>query len=302
MADLTVRAIHVGLPKTATTTLQRAVFACHPGLRYLGRPYPDAQLAAIMDAVMGENGEDYDGARQRAALDAYTASVLADERPILLSDERLTDSRFVDQALIAERLRALFGPARIIVTVRNQLDLLKSLYVYRMAATNRFYRDMEEWLAEEERAEPGRLVGLLRYDRLVDLYAGLFGSANVHVLLTEQLAADPEAFFARLCPILGIDAGVAAALAAGRRENARVSRRLLLYRALRRRIFPRTTFSRFYPSGFKRRFDLFLAADPDWEPPLPADRAAELSRMYGESNRRLAADCALPLGTYGYPL
>ena len=43
-------AVHIGLPKTATTTLQQKVFPAHPGIRYLG---PRAEHPEF-DQVMSE--------------------------------------------------------------------------------------------------------------------------------------------------------------------------------------------------------------------------------------------------------
>jgi len=143
--------LHVGLPKTATTTLQKHVFPRHPG--YLGRWIGDPRRSA------GQEWQLFREARRRwqalspgweCDLGAWAASLETDRRQsLLLSDEILSawpmgGSKWpLDGQSAGERqgrpplaqflaaLRAELGDhwnVRVILTVRSQPEFIGSFY------------------------------------------------------------------------------------------------------------------------------------------------------------------------------
>jgi len=51
--------IHIGFPKTATTTLQNHLFSKHPGIHYLGKPYRDDDLTGMIRSLVMQESTVY---------------------------------------------------------------------------------------------------------------------------------------------------------------------------------------------------------------------------------------------------
>src|SRR6188472_4404605 len=128
-----VNLVHIGLAKTATTTLQNHVFTRQQRFRYLGKianGYSDVLMSELVARVMRQDSLAYDAITAQSLLDTLRLhdERCGDLRPLLLSDEGLSGEARADRALIAERLHRLFMPARILIVLRAQPRLLASLY------------------------------------------------------------------------------------------------------------------------------------------------------------------------------
>ena len=233
------RYLHVGMPKSLSTALQRDVFAAHPALRHLGVGCgsnvdyldPDVELAVEGHLMFckdlryreKEVGVHRTFARHFAAADA-DPRVLA----VGISNESLsfaTTPGHLDTTVKAQRLQAIFGRgAEVILILRNQPALLRSLYGE--SIRNGYagsYRDFLTWLYLYQ--DRSFLYDIL-YDRTFDLYAELFGPEHVHVVPLEEhrsgneLTLGPDGIatiVTRLCAILGVPA---APLAIARHNDA----------------------------------------------------------------------------------
>lgn len=69
--------VHIGWPKTATTTLQRHFFDKHPGIENVGHPYRDPRLAAMSRRIAHDDEADFDGRACRATFDELIAPIWA---------------------------------------------------------------------------------------------------------------------------------------------------------------------------------------------------------------------------------
>ena len=120
-------AIHVGLPKTATTTLQQKVFPAHPELVYLGTRANHPQFDQMMFALCSVDNADYDANKSSAVVDELLSGQRDDGKPVVVSYESITNQGH-DRRVKAERLKALFPDARIVLTVRRPEDMVVSTY------------------------------------------------------------------------------------------------------------------------------------------------------------------------------
>lgn len=193
------RYLHIGCPKAVSTTLQRDFFAAHPAVRHLGVgcggnvDYLDAQVElAIEGHLMFDRELRY---REKAeALHRHFADhfAAADADPAIgavgLSNESLCfgyTPGHADTALKARRLRDLFGPeAAVILIVRNQPDLLRSLH--RESIRNGYAGTLAQFLEFAYLHQDRSFLGDFLFDRTVGYYGELFGAENVHVLPLEE--------------------------------------------------------------------------------------------------------------------
>jgi len=128
--------LHVGVPKTGTTTLQLRLFAEHPEITYLGKPYDrpgvdeatNTAISQLVDAVWTRTSFEYDPDAARSLLARGMQGRVDDHAsgPVVLSEEALTQASGADRLLKAKRLRRLFGHCRVLITIREQLAALRS--------------------------------------------------------------------------------------------------------------------------------------------------------------------------------
>ena len=298
--------LHVGFPKTASTTLQKHVFARHPGLFYLGRPFSGPLAATEKDILTAE------ATRFEARLPECQAAVRqavggGDGRPALLSHEgflRATRYDGHDVRLTAERLHRVFagalgeaGEVGIVIVVRNQADLILSHFIQFVKGRQ---ADLDSYLAAAlERPDTGFLASLF-YREIADHYAGLFGRPNVNLLAFEHFLADPAAFLGRLCGILGIDGELGARLLEGKHEKHKArdeasylvpDKRSASYRLAR-------AARALGLAGLAQR----AAARGSTPVTLGEAERRRIDDLYRATNSALQDDYGLPLEALGYPV
>ena len=107
----------------------------------------------------------------------------------------------VDPVEIAQRTKRTFPDARIVLTIRNQVEWLRTHYrVFIGLLPPRRHR-FSDFLTTLE----GQLVlhgG--HYHRTIEAYFDLFGRDNVHVALFEDIRDDETAMLRKLCAFLGV--------------------------------------------------------------------------------------------------
>ncbi len=131
----------------------------------------------------------------------------------VISNETLTGAAFyknINNKLIADRLSTLFPQARIMVTIRNQHDLIESLHRehIRMGGTmtlNQFigYRRgvfLPSYLLDDHTINPE----MFNYVSLLKYYVGLFGAERVFVCPYEELLTNPRSFVKNILSFMGL--------------------------------------------------------------------------------------------------
>ncbi len=222
--------IHPGYPKTGTTTLQGSIFpdVCHQnGWHYFGKRYgPNGEsrtdpivrefireFPAWNELFVAQNAADV---RARFGLDNHRTLFVSLEELILrsLKGEIVGGRPVVDDFGAALRkLRALFtgtkAAIRILITIRNQRDLLPSLYAqgynhyFRRIAETRTFGDFLEYVLDPMAG--GHTISPLYYDGAVRYAMDLFGIDNTLVLPFELMQTRPAEFLAYLSRLLSID-------------------------------------------------------------------------------------------------
>ncbi len=139
--------VHIGYPKSASTTLQKHLFHKHSDINYFGL-YPtknigqdtpkidrnarfltDKNLRTFYKALLMEEPDEYS---HQEAVDLFRTSIKnhLSNKVNLLSHERFTSTLFGHSSLEekAKRLKTIIPDAKIILVIRNQADLIKSQY------------------------------------------------------------------------------------------------------------------------------------------------------------------------------
>ena len=306
--------LHVGLSKTATTSLQNHVFTALPGYQYLGKPwsgrYRDQSVRNALRYITYEDPVGYDVDFVKNKLERV---IDIDGGSILISYEgltygRLRDPIYFNAVTIAKRLRDVFeGNTTVIFTIREQLSWLCSLHLDE-SSRNIFFdpgTTIGRWLAAEQmKQERGRrsALDMANFDDLIREYETIFGAHKIHVLVFEELVRNKDNFARRLCDALeftDID-WMDCRLATMGYDKLRLSRRAY-YFGLMNRLFVPEYFRGMY-RALNPGLELFLQRGTPCNVTVPEVYRKILQDRYLAGNRRLSHLYGLDLGRYGYML
>ena len=290
--------VHPGFVRTATTTLQDA-FQTLQGVNYFGIPFRHEAIEGALKAMLMADGTRYQADAARQALQQHAEN----DRLNVISYENLASFKAKDKAMVAQRLKAVFPEARIIFTIRNQRDMVRSWYLLKRARTACV--PFDDWWARAGRNPHRSILDDVNFDEIVRCYEGLFGVEHVGVFLYEQLRDDPDAFAANMAAFAGIDAVALAAALKSRHLNAGMTARQLAWGRARADWVPdalATWWHRHEPKGVARRFEAWQARGDRAQVSLRKKQDQLLSSLCAEGNRRLMTQRGLPLAEYGYPL
>jgi hypothetical protein len=307
-----ITAVHIGFPKTGTTTQQKHLFARHSQVGYLGKPYETETLKTEILKLVMEESLTYDP----AVLKKYVAEQVKKEmnkgkRVVVLSDELLVSaSKVRDKGVVAARIKEVFAPHKILVTIRDQVEMLKSAYVNSGRLLKHVPAQYQgraitfaQWL-EMCWENPARsYIGNIRYADTIDYYAGAFGKENICVLLFEEFISHKDEYTRKLAEFLTIDVGEALRLLGGQHENPRLLQSQLdLELSCSRWGIPGKV--PVLPGLLGRWFRLKsrFRGDEKARVEMPPGWVARLQPFYAEGNRRLSEHYRLPLEKYGYLL
>jgi hypothetical protein len=288
--------LHPGFVKTATTSLQRNVFACHSGIFHLGRPAPTPELERAIHAIAHADGTVYDG----AAVARTVARALAEApagRTVVLSNENFALYEATDRAVVAERLATLFPDATVLFTIRRQQDLLPAWYLQKLEKYLKggHRLDFATWLAIKRREPHRSILSDLDFWPVIRHYARLFGEDRIRVLMFEDLVRDADGFAAALAGVLQVDAREVAALLKRGVKNPTITREYYGFFRL---------FGRRLPPWLARKLGNRMAGLPGHRlrvTPDP-DTLEYVRALCAAGNAEIARRFGLDLAAHGYPL
>jgi hypothetical protein len=305
--------IHIGFHKTGSTWLQEELFN-DPGLGFSSETGEARQQIIMRIGV--PDPLSYDAAEVASH---YLPAVTAARElglTLALSHEQLSghpSSGGRDRLMIAQRLRATFPDARILIIFREQRALIQSMYSQHITAggvesLRHFLSKPEPWCGRR----PTFAFEHYEFDKLIGFYRDLFGSDRVLALPLELLGCQPAEFASRISTFCGHPPVRAAT---NRRRN---SRRPQLMQMLQRPLNMLFFHNDLSPGAlihiplFNKRYTKYLRPIFELLSPRLVDewilrRQRQIiddivGNRYAQSNRRTQELTDLPLSEYGYPV
>jgi hypothetical protein len=189
--------IHIGFPKNISTSLQRDYFSKHPSIFHLGVGV-DSNIGFYNTLVENtcevylKTCKYYKYKEKEAMIVKGFKKLFADidskYQITGISFEHFSFSFAYDSISTqekAERLYGIFGDnTKIIIIVRNQFDLIKSLY--REYVRNGFAFDFETFIYLSYKYQDRNYLYDFRYDLVYNTYTKLFGKDNVNLFFFED--------------------------------------------------------------------------------------------------------------------
>ncbi len=302
--------IHIGLHKTGSTWLQQAIF--NDPARGFTTETGAPRHELVHDFVLPDPLA-YDPQEARQLYLPYVDAAAATGQTLVLSHERLSgypSSGGYDRALIAERLHASFPEAKILIVLREQRALIRSMYSQHI--TDGGNGTLDQFLYRPERGlgrRPWFNFDMYAFDRLIELYRRLFGTDRVMVLTYEHLNTDSQGFVDAISAFCGQPAVSVS------NTIPRNRRRIWMMQEVQRRLNGWLYDNELSPGALvhvQRFAGRFASMEPVFRALVPRalDRRmqAKLQRRvdhevgghFAESNARTAAVTGLDLGSLGY--
>ncbi|MEM9580563.1 MAG: sulfotransferase [Pseudomonadota bacterium] len=306
--------IHIGFPKTATTTLQ-TVMMDHAACAYLGKGLRDTMEPSLSLDIAGavffsdtlRFADRAPALRDRIAAEAEGASCL------MLSDEAFSFAEYMqigtqwgcktvtDHVVIADRIAALCPEAHVLMSTRNQLSFLQSFFRQTAKRRHAQERPFESFVDEMLAVLPHRsMLHALRYDEALRAYQGRFGADRVMVTPYESYSGDFGPYLTSVAQFCGLDpeavalswGGIHANKAHGSRERPGLRRARGLVPAPVRNLVPK---------ALRKRVSAAAALPPLQATFTPAHKDS-LTAFFAPSNAALTQQTGLDLAQWSYPL
>lgn len=323
--------IHIGHPKAASTTLQWNLFTNHPQLHYLGPSFCTGTQKKTLDEILFLSKSELkaDQAREinkfwrqllvsdevlytknevlekfKESLNNNNTGIISNRKSNVISHEGMLNSCIGDNGLKAKRAYELFPQAKIIVVIRNQLDVLRSLYDMHPRAPmsgvafNKVL-SIKDWLQFNfDKLERGYLVGMM-YSEHISYYKNIFGKDSVKVLIFEDLKYHPHAFSKEISGFMGIDDSISRELLLKSPKNTSQDH---FIHNFREKILPGIQFSKLVPDKTHQYLvEKLTKALPHKKTQVPEEYQEKIRDFYKETNQKLITELGIDVAQYGYP-
>ena len=320
---------HVGYGKAGSTTLQTLFFPRHDEIHFYGIrffedmtsewPYESA-LNLIRNLVHPEYFEGFDRA-DLEELEAQKQHAAENGQAFVYSNDHY--SLLISPEWSIGKMKELMPDAKILLVVRRQQDILKSIYKYKGKELsyvpskyelsfvefdeyfdyafsnfkNRGGHKARDWVADYLR--------IIDFNRLANFYSAAFGQENVHVFLFEDLAKNPAKFYREMTNAMGITFDENASyIVNSKAMNPSQNPAQIRYMSLKSKLFSNFMFSQRFPALkpisnlIHKKLQNVRARDIQ----INQEQLGILSSIYAEGNRELSNKFDLDLEANGYLL
>ena len=219
--------LHIGLPKTGTTSIQRLCFSQHSQINYFGQTNvwdsPDAK--SILKKLMLPDEHTLPDKEVKSII----TTALQTRPAVVISDEALSFGTFMLRAgiwpiidnheQIAEKAKSLLGQAHILIVLRNQADWFESWHRQGLKTGKYTESDFDRWLEKDIGDRADKLFSLINYESLYHAYANVFGPELVHIRLYEKYQNNLGQLASEFTELLGLEPSEAYRLMSGDPES-----------------------------------------------------------------------------------
>lgn len=300
--------IHVGYHRTGTSWLQNNIFPNHPKINFWD---PSKSDYSWLKEIATTHDLDFDA---KKFCKKYRENKSKKSNEIIgISWERFSGHIFegaYDSARNAHRLHEVFPEAKIVIFIRNQLDMIKSMYkLYIMIGGS---CTVDQFINLKYSTDVDFHLQHLCYDKLLDHYQNLFGENSLYVSMHEILRNSPQACLDDMFKFVGLEPYSFDDEIFQTESNvglSYISLRMmrLLNRFVKSRSNPAPVISFIKSRSIRRILQGYI--DPILSNHITSNSnllekelETKLRGYFGKSNRKLMEEYNLPLEKYNYPL
>lgn len=187
--------IHIGYQKTGTTWLQKLFFKSSTNNFSL---FSDRKL--LNSLLVTPHPLDFNAEKSINLFNTFIETASTTNQYPVISYERLSSTPFFggyDSTIIANRFQVIFKNPKILIVIREQVDMVLSTYGQYVKMGGGL--TLSKFLKSNGNIKARSFeLQRFRYHRLITYYQNLFGKDNVLVLPYEQFKHSPEVFLQNL--------------------------------------------------------------------------------------------------------
>ncbi len=291
--------VHIGYPKAASTWLQKEVFPL----------FKEKCELFIKNRITRELFEDYAG---KFNVENYIKNFTTDKDCLILSDERFMGgvltggmNGFAWQA-VATRIKKVFPEAKIIIVIRNQIDIIASAYSHyiRYGGTfsfKKFYYSPGYYVVQKAVLFNKNFFD---YYNVYSFYASLFGKNNILVIPYEILLSSPLEFVSQIEDFSGIRINKSNLVSKVHNKgqsykDMQIQRIINLFTRYNITLKKYLIDLKFRPENFQIR--LFPSEKNKSEKIISKKIRKEIMSFYSNNNTRLFNELGIDKEKFGYP-
>ena len=316
--------IHVGLPKTGTTTLQESLFPGHPEIEFFGKHIKNnitkgcltQEHYRFFKALLWDFSKEQNVTDLKKTLHQDLLKDVDPSKKLVCSWESLGNAGSKRHEKRLKRIKAVFGSCRLIIALRNPLTQIPSEYLQNIEGNfikrkrkwmgNASYLGLEEWFSrkvDRQKSEEGSLESVFAYAKNIQTAVELLGRENVGVFLFEDLIKDPDLYYQRICEFIRVDPAEGVRVTKSVHKNKMTSQGQLKYMQKIGKSYWRNLFMMM--GGEKYRRQMYRRNIGDGTPAkvsLPPSLDKNIRNATRSGNRWIADEFNLPLEELGYPV
>ena len=194
--------IQVGDYKTGTSWLQKNFYPVHPEINYLGGPFKNNDLERLFHDLIDSRDLDYNAKQLKGNIsdllfDMPSQMVTGICREVFSCTDFITGENAKRNA---ERLFNIFGNVKIIYIIREQTNMIKSIYsqYLKMGGTLPIKAFIFDPIISKG------LIERVKWHKQIKMYIDIFGEKNVYIGLFEKFKYDKQSFINDICKHLDI--------------------------------------------------------------------------------------------------
>jgi hypothetical protein len=325
--------IHLGYGKSASTSLQECVFPYIPEIYYYGKGARDESnkrigclsKEAVTITLKLINIEHFANFTDDEINDVnmHVKNAQDNNKVFLFSNEQFSES--VAPLFQAQQMKSLFPNGKVVIVIRNQYDLLRSLYKYRghflefapephrgkYVSFKNFVDyailNMKDRGGHKARDWHGDYVRIINFSNYIDRYIDVFGRSNVGVFLFEDFVNDRKTFISSMLDFMSIDSKNVNLEFGGCRENTSIPLSYIRLKKIRHYLFRNIVFAKLPLFGFIRGALIKLHQQgkqikPTLNNDFTDEQLRELNEILSYGNKKINKTFNLNLEKYKYPM
>ena len=314
--------IHIGMPKAASTSLQQSFLIRLPLINYSGVRGRNISSRDSLKRVLYNKETDYNAGEVQQGIEGGFTKQL----PLVISNENVSNpilQQFKkipqEREVIANRFKKLYPNAKILIVIRNQFSIHKSMYVQKLKGE----RDSipikkityNKWLNWNRELNENGLDNVFRfadYYSLISTYKNLF--KEIKVVVFEEMIKDMQGFlYNELCPFIGVDRDDAIQYYNNKVKNKRRSKNSIFVENIIRVILnfmrfnlgnPQKVISKDSRKSLMRKIHKITHLIPfgKVDTTYSVEQKRFIESYYAESNKKVSDIIGVDLEKYGYPV
>ena len=318
--------LHIGYPKTGTTTLQNHFFDVHPEIENIGKPFSDRHLDNILlicreltdthSDLFDKNFEKHKKQLSKIIHDNNSST-------LVLSHEHLCGfwNKDKDDKKLFQRIHDLFYSIlpdsfvfKIMLSIRNQQSLVLSSYVEKRFSIFEDYK-LEDFIHDGLNNPCDTLVfqAMFFLNKIKNLEK-YFDKDQIHILVFEDLKNDFEFFCSNLSGIFGFDKETCSGCLEDSHDNkkrvvngaykTKLTLPLYILKTIRKytglKLYIRNYKTRMLVKRLLNYASFNLGVKQDQDVQLSSEEKNAIYRIYRNNNLELMQKYGLQLDKYGY--